>query len=121
MSRFFLAALSVITILSCSSRKPENEQIIGDKPVTIGSIESIDQGLDNIVPPDAVIEVLAEGHEWTEGPVWVPALEALLYSDIPNNAIYKWSEGDTASIWLKPSGYTGNVPRGGEGGSNGLA
>ena len=121
MFRLFLAGLLVITIVACSSRKTENEQISGDNPQTIGSIERIDPGLENIVPADAVIEVLATGHEWTEGPVFVPELKAVLYSDIPNNAIYKWSEGDTASIWLKPSGYTGIGPRGGEGGSNGLA
>jgi gluconolactonase len=67
-----------------------------------------------------VLEVLADGHEWTEGPVWVPELQAILYSDIPNNAIYRWNDGSGASIWLQPSGYTGAVPRGGESGSNGL-
>jgi gluconolactonase len=87
---------------------------------TIGSIERIDSRLDLIVSSDEQMEVLAEGHEWTEGPVWVPALEGVLYSDIPNNAIYLWREGGTSSLWLQPSGYTGETPRGGESGSNGL-
>ena len=87
---------------------------------TIGGIERLDPALDAIVPRDAVLEVLSEGHEWTEGPVWVPALQSILYSDIPNNAIYRWSEGGPASLWLQPAGYTGDVPRGGESGSNGL-
>ena len=52
--------------------------------------------------------------------MWVPAMQAVLYSDIPNNAIYRWSEAEGGSIWLQPSGYTGEVPRGGESGSNGL-
>jgi gluconolactonase len=44
-----------------------------------------------------------------------------LYSDVPNNAIYRWSEGAEPSVWLTPSGYTGQARRAGEPGSNGLA
>ncbi len=47
-------------------------------------------------------------------------MQAILYSDIPNNAIYRWSEGREATLWLQPAGYTGEMPRGGESGSNGL-
>jgi gluconolactonase len=87
---------------------------------TIGSIERLSPDLDAIVPPDARIEVLTEGGDWIEGPVWVPELGSILYSDIPANAIYRWSEGAPATLWLRPAGYTGDVPRGGESGSNGL-
>ena len=44
----------------------------------------------------------------------------LLFSDIPNNAVMKWKDGEGISVFLKPSGYTGTTPRGGELGSNGL-
>ena len=88
---------------------------------TIGHVERLDPELDAVAAPDAVFEVLSEGHEWTEGPVWIPTLQILLYSDIPNNAIYRWQEGSTPTIWLQPSGYTGTDARGGEAGSNGLA
>ncbi|WOJ93608.1 SMP-30/gluconolactonase/LRE family protein [Congregibacter variabilis] len=84
----------------------------------IGSIDRLDSSLDAIVPQDARLQVLATGHKWTEGPVWVPSLNALLYSDIPNNAIYRWSSGAPSSVWLKPSGYTGQATSGP--GSNGL-
>ncbi len=88
---------------------------------TIGHVERLDPELDAIVPEGAVFEILAEGHEWTEGPVWVPWLTMLLYSDIPRNAIYRWEEGSAATLWLSPSGYTGDAERAGETGSNGLA
>jgi gluconolactonase len=87
---------------------------------TIGHVERFDPEIDAIVPEDAVFEILADGHEWTEGPVWVPWLGMLLYSDIPRNAIYRWEEGDSAVLWLRPSGFTGDSARGGEPGSNGL-
>ncbi|MEZ6106760.1 MAG: hypothetical protein R3B96_11740 [Pirellulaceae bacterium] len=39
---------------------------------TIGSIERVSEEIDQLIPADSVIEVLAEGFEWSEGPVWVP-------------------------------------------------
>jgi gluconolactonase len=83
-------------------------------------IERLDPALDRLVAPDAAIEVLSEGYEWTEGPVWVKAGGYLLFSDIPNNVVHRWKEGEGVRQYLKPSGYTGSEPRGGETGSNGL-
>ena len=83
-------------------------------------IERLDPALDRLVAPDAVIEVLAGGYDWTEGPVWVKDGGYLLFSDIPPNQIHRWKEGEGARLYLTPSGYTGSEPRGGEVGSNGL-
>ena len=91
-----------------------------DRARTIGSVERIDPAMDALVAAAAKIEVLAEGHDWTEGPVWVPDGEYLLYSDIPPNSIFRWKEGEGAKLWLKPSGFTGTEARKGEPGSNGL-
>jgi gluconolactonase len=111
----------VAGIAACGSGDANTDDDDAARPRTIGHVERIEPALDDIVPQDAVFEILAEGHEWTEGPVWVPALEAVLYSDVPNNAIYRWQDGGTADVWLSPSGYTGYAERGGETGSNGLA
>lgn len=87
---------------------------------TIGSIERIDPSFDALVSADASIEIIANGHDWTEGPVWVESEKMLLYSDIPPNKIFKWTEAKGSELYLTPSGYTGTIPRGGEPGSNGL-
>ena len=87
---------------------------------SIGIIDRMDPSLDSIIDKDAKIEIIAEGHEWTEGPVWVESGKMLLYSDIPPNKIFKWTEEDGAELYLTPSGYTGTTPRTGEPGSNGL-
>lgn len=79
-----------------------------------------DARFDALVPADAVIETLAGGFRWTEGPVWMKAGQFLLFSDIPNNAVMKWQDGAGISTFLKPAGYTGPAKRGGEPGSNGL-
>jgi gluconolactonase len=89
---------------------------------TIGRVERQDPRLDGLVPRDAVIEVLAEGFRWSEGPAWDAAAGRVLFSDVPNNVVHAWSEKGGLSTFLKPSGYTG--PEGGGGrepGANGLA
>src|SRR3954471_10452567 len=87
---------------------------------TIGSIERIDPELNSIINEDAKIEIIAEGYDWSEGPVWVEKHKMLLFSDVPKNTVYKWTEEKGAEVYLTPSGYTGTIERGGEPGSNGL-
>ncbi len=94
------------------------------KPMTLGVIERIDPAFDAIIPKDTVIEILAGGFDWSEGPIWVADKEGghLLFSDIPKNMIWKWSEKGGLKEFLKPSGYTGkDAFTGKEPGSNGLA
>jgi len=92
----------------------------GDR--TIGKIERLDPRLGHLVPRDAVIEVLADGFQWSEGPVWDRERDRVLFSDIPNNTVNSWSEEEGLGVFLKPSGYTGKAPfEGREPGSNGLA
>ena len=83
-------------------------------------IERLDPALDRLIASDAKIEILAQGYDWSEGPVWVKHGGFLLFSDVPQNMIVRWKEGEGPKQWLKPSGYTGREPRGAELGSNGL-
>ncbi len=66
------------------------------------------------------IEKLAEGFNWSEGPVWDRKTKELYFSDVPENVVFAWNEKQGVRQFLKPSGYTGSTPRGGEPGSNGL-
>ncbi len=84
-------------------------------------IVRLDSGLDRLVPHGAGLEKVAGGFTWVEGPAWHRTGGYLLFSDIPNNAVFKWQEGAGVSLFLKPSGYTGAAPfQGREPGSNGL-
>jgi gluconolactonase len=86
------------------------------------SIERLDPALDEIIAPDTKIETLCSGFDWAEGPVWDEKEKRLLFSDVPKNIVYQWKEGDKeASIFMKPSGFTGVGQYGSEPGSNGLA
>ncbi|MDB6070791.1 MAG: gnl 1 [Verrucomicrobiales bacterium] len=87
---------------------------------TRGEIIRLDPAFDALVPPGAVLEVLASGLDWSEGPVWDPARGVLLFSDVPQNTVFQWKEGEGLSPFLKPSGYTGPLAYSRESGSNGL-
>lgn len=120
MKRFIL--LSAFTLLgfavACSTATRGDEK----SAKTLGKIERIDAAFDELIGRDAKLEVLATGHIWTEGPVWVPRDGGfLLFSDIPRNRVYKWQEGKGESVFLEPSGGTGkDAPLLKEPGSNGL-
>ena len=79
---------------------------------TLGRIERLDPALDSIVALDAKMEVIANGFDWTEGPLWVKADGGqLLFSDIPPNRILSWQDGRGTQIYLEQSGYLGPIPR----------
>lgn len=86
----------------------------------IGSVEVLDDRMLELVSQDAQFEILAEGFRWSEGPVWISDEEYLLFSDVPDNKIYRWSEEDGSLIFLNDAGYTGSTERGGAIGPNGL-
>ncbi len=90
-------------------------------PYAMGKLVRLDPRFDKLIAPGTKIEKLTEGHKWTEGPVWNKKDGYLLYSDIPNNSIYKWQEGKGDTLFLKPAGYTGTAAFDGkEPGTNGL-
>jgi gluconolactonase len=88
---------------------------------TIGRVIRAADGLDRVLAPDASLEVLGEGYDWSEGPVWVARDGGfLLFSDVPKNHILRWRPGQGVDVFMKPSGYTGVADYGAEPGSNGL-
>ncbi len=98
-----------------SSSKNEHQ------PAMFGAIERLDPRIDRLFAPDTALEVLADGFTWLEGPTWNKKEGYLLFSDIPSNAVYKWHPQKGVSLFMQPSGYTGDKPfKGREPGSNGL-
>jgi gluconolactonase len=85
-------------------------------------IEILDAEGADLIDSNAVVENLAGGFSWTEGPVYIADGDYVLFSDIPANSIMKWKEGQGVTTYLHPSGYTGDSSKGpkNEPGSNGL-
>jgi len=85
-------------------------------------IDRWDPAMDAIVPKDWKIEKLAEGFGWAEGPIWIKSGKYLLFTDVPGNKMWKWSEKGGLEKFLDPSGAASPDPdvwR--EAGANGLA
>lgn len=120
-SRLVLAAVAILAFTGSHALAQKATAKVDGKYPTLGTIERKDARLDALIPKDARVEQIAEGFDWSEGPVWDAKRECLLFSDVPMNTVYDWSEANGVREFLKPSGYTGKAKRGGEPGSNGLA
>ena len=88
----------------------------------IGKIYTIDRGLSGIIAPGTKIEKVADGFQFTEGPVWHPD-GYLLFSDPNTNTIYRYNpKNHNVTVYMSHSGYTGaDIGEFGQPGSNGLA
>lgn len=114
---FFLTAMIFTLVYSQNTLSQETTTIS-----TIGKIIRDVNQINDLIPPDAEIEVIATELNWCEGPLWIQDADDgyLVFSDIPINSIMKWQEGSGISLFMKPSGYTGITDYGHEPGSNGL-
>ncbi len=74
-----------------------------------GRLDAHSSGFHNLFPNGARLERLATGFRFTEGPVWLPREEALLFSDIPGNRIYRISRNDNLSVFREPSGHANGL------------
>ncbi|GAB1855502.1 hypothetical protein MHTCC0001_03360 [Flavobacteriaceae bacterium MHTCC 0001] len=83
-----------------------------------GYIERLDEALDTIVAKDAKIQLVARGFNWSEGPVWLPKSQKIVFSDVPENKIYGWSEKEGLHVYMEPSAFSVNEKN--IKGSNGL-
>ena len=54
------------------------------------------------------LEKLCTGTVWAEGPVWIDSQQGgyLLWSDIPNNRMMRWSDADGMSVWRERAEFT---------------
>lgn len=116
--------LTLLVVLSCKDRQARATAVQEyEQPgatLEAGRLEALSDAFYEIIPREARLEIVAEGHDWTEGPLWVVRGGYLLYSDIPRNAIYKWEPGRGSQLFLQPSGFSGTDFEGEEPGSNGL-
>ncbi|MEP4767989.1 MAG: SMP-30/gluconolactonase/LRE family protein [Roseibium sp.] len=68
-----------------------------------------------LIQPNAHLHQLTTGYEWTEGPVWFPDHQVLLFSDIPGERIMRLTLDGQVSVFRKPSDYSNGNTRDGQG------
>ncbi|WP_299552441.1 SMP-30/gluconolactonase/LRE family protein [Seonamhaeicola sp.] len=119
----FISLLGLIACKESAKKEPIKEKTEDVAKTNISdafSIEILDNEALSIIDSTATIQVLAEGFTWTEGPVWIQEGKFLLFSDIPNNKVFKLDSLNKVSVYLHPSGFLGPNPDFAEPGSNGL-
>ena len=73
------------------------------------SLSAQDKGIKNITAPDTEVKLLATGMKFTEGPVWLPEKNMVVFSDIPNSMLMQWSEKDGLKPFRKSEASNGNL------------
>ncbi len=68
--------------------------------------EIYDDRFKHLLLPDSKLAKLADGCIWAEGPVYFVNGDYVVWSDIPNNRMMKWSAKDGVSVFRQPSNYS---------------
>lgn len=64
---------------------------------------------DSLIAPGEKVQKLAGDMKFTEGPAWIPAKKALVFSDIPNSKLMQWKEGEGLSVFRPSEQSNGNI------------
>ncbi|MFM0379734.1 SMP-30/gluconolactonase/LRE family protein [Paraburkholderia strydomiana] len=68
-----------------------------------------------LLQPNASMDKLTGECLWAEGPVYFPATDLLIWSDIPNNRMLRWAPGMGVGVYRAPSNYSNGNTRDREG------
>jgi gluconolactonase len=79
------------------------------------SYEYYDRRFYDLTVPIADVELLYDGCRWAEGPVWFADHGALVWSDIPNQRLLRWIEGQGVSVFRSRTEFVNGNTRDREG------
>jgi len=89
-------------LFGCKSKQAKTNAT--QQQVSKVKIEIIDPEALSVLDSSATIETIAKGRKWTEGPLYIKDGDYFIFSDIPENKIYIWKEGQGLTTYLTPSG-----------------
>ncbi|HBF32206.1 SMP-30/gluconolactonase/LRE family protein [Rhizobium sp.] len=73
--------------------------------------EVVDPVFSTYVLGNAPLKEIASGFDWVEGPVWFGDLNCLIFSDIPNDRMYRWIPSVGTSVFRAPSNFSNGNTR----------
>ena len=125
---FYFLSLAAVSLLACNSNTQNESESDTTQTVEVAPPDVPVETSIEIIAPEALqmidsamkVEELAKGFKWSEGPLWVEELNALLFTDVPENVVYKWSENEGLKTFLRPSGFTDTSKTVKGDGANGL-
>ena len=67
--------------------------------------EAYDQRFNTLLRADSRLECLASPARWAEGPVWLPGEDAVVFSDVKANRMYRWNRDGRITIFREQANY----------------
>ncbi len=122
----FVVALVGLIAFGCGEQGPATSAPAAAKAAVpsptnaVGTIEKLDPALDALVAPGAVIEKVAGGFQFTEGPLWRPD-HSLWFSDVPGNLVRSVTPEGKVTVLIENAGGVSTAPAGSFIGPNGMA
>jgi gluconolactonase len=116
----------LVSAAGCSGQTPAmsaSPQAATTAPVAttaVGKIERLDPALDALIAPGAVIEKVADGFKFTEGPLWRPD-GTLWFSDVQGNVVRSVTPDGKVTVVVENAGGRATAPPGAFIGPNGMA
>jgi gluconolactonase len=102
---FLLLFLAMGTGISAQSKNLKKQK----ENITFPELLIFTDEFENFFSSKNKIEKIVSDKHFLEGPVWVDALNGLLFTDIPENKIYFWNKKKGLSVWLEPSGFANGL------------
>jgi gluconolactonase len=114
-----VAAILAASAAACTrGNVPDSEAAAAPPPTQ--AITRMDAGFDALVPADAVVEKVADGFQFTEGPLWRPAENRLWFSDVVGNVLRSVTPTGEVEVLIEQAGGPSTAPPGSYIGPNGL-
>lgn len=98
MKKIFTTII-IFQLISCANPVKNNESII-----------IFEDSVLNIIDRTAEIEYIVDSVNVAEGPLWDNKSSSLLFTQVPMNKIYKWTETEGYQTYISPSGFTNYAP-----------
>ena len=99
------AFLTISTFVSAQSNNAKKQK----ENITFPELLVFTDEFENFFSSKNKIEKIVSDKYFLEGPVWVKALNGLLFTDIPEDKIYFWNKKKGLSLWLEPSGFANGL------------
>ena len=108
LTRSAAAAAALAPTRAWSSERNDQSIVRYPDPAVV----TLDPRFEKLRQGNAAVERLWTGARWAEGPVWFGDGRYLLFSDIPNNRILRWTEETgEVSVFRSPSNNTNGNTR----------
>ncbi len=119
-SRTCVIAIALTAALGGCTGTDAPERAAATPAAPVGTIVSLYPALDAIIPAGAVVEKVAGGFGFTEGPLWRPAEGRLWFSDVVGNVLRAVTPSGEAKVLIEQAAGHSTAPAGSYIGPNGL-